>query len=46
MGSDGGQVVSVLDFYSVDPISNPGEANSSFCEEILFCKGLCLKERK
>ena len=28
MGSDGGQVVSVLDFYSVDPISNPAEVYS------------------
>ena len=28
MGGGGGQVVSVLAFYSVDPSSNPAEVNS------------------
>ena len=32
MGRGGGQVVSVLDFYSNDPSSNPAEAYSFFCK--------------
>ena len=32
MGRGGGQVVSVLDFYSVDPSSNPADVYSFFCK--------------
>ena len=37
MGSGGGQVVSVLAFYSDDPSSNPAEAYS-FCVKFVFEK--------
>ena len=36
----GGEVVSVLAFYSDDPSSNPAEANSYFCKICVW------KERK
>ena len=32
LGRGGGQVVSVLDFYSDDPSSNPADVHSFFCK--------------
>ena len=38
VGRGGGQVVSMLDFYSDDPSSNPADVYSFFCKICVFGK--------
>ena len=38
MGRGGGQVVSVLAFYSIDPSSNPADVYSFFCKICIWKK--------